>query len=179
VALRALVSGALLFVAGCGATTVRLTAAPTVDTNGRPGFESTLSLGIGMPIDFHPGRSHHYLQTLTSIGGGLDGQTRSGMFTFNQSLDYVHWAEPRFDLRAGTHFVFQDVQSGNAMLQRYGFGAHAGLSPLVYANDTTWLVTHLGVGPQLRAEALLGPDGWLGRFSLPLAIELNFLAAGD
>jgi hypothetical protein len=52
---------------------------------------------------------------------------------------------------------------------------------MVYRNDGNWLVTHVCVGPELRAEALSGgpAGGTLGLFSLPLAMELNLLAAGD
>ena len=176
----AILAAALWLTAGCGATSVRLTAAPTVDARAQPGFEAALAIGIGMPVDYSPGRSHQFLQEHTALGGGIDGPTRAGMFTLTQSIDYIRWLEPRADFRAGTHFAFHDVHlAGDARLQRYGFGTHVGLLPHVWADDTTWLVRHLCVGPELRADALRGPDGWTGRFSLPLAIELNFLAAGD
>src|SRR5262249_8817023 len=77
---------------GCGATTIRVEVAPTLDSGGRVGVESALSIGIGMPVDFH-GRSHHYLQALSSLGGGLDGRSRSGEFLAAVGLDYIYWAE--------------------------------------------------------------------------------------
>jgi hypothetical protein len=171
---------AALVLAGCGATTFRLSAGPTIDSGGRAGFTSALSVGVGMPVDFH-GRSHHYLQALGSIGGGLDGATRRGMVVAATDLDYIYWAEPRMDVRAGVHYAFQNLPGAAGAPSRFGAGAHAGLLPMVYARDNSWLVTHLGIGPELRAEALSGnpAGGALGLFALPLVIELNMLAAGD
>jgi hypothetical protein len=52
---------------------------------------------------------------------------------------------------------------------------------MVYANDASWLVAHVCVGPELRGEILnRSPGGGvLGLFSLPLVTELNLLGAGD
>jgi hypothetical protein len=64
---------------------------------------------------------------------------------------------------------------------RYGFGGHGAVLPMVYANDASWLVTHVCIGPELRGEVLSGnpAGGALGLFSLPLVVELNLLGAGD
>jgi hypothetical protein len=169
---------AALLAAGCGATTVRVAAGPTLDTGRHVGAVSTLSLGLGLPVDFH-GRSHHYVQGLASVGGGRDGATGAGMAVVSADLDYVRWVEPTLDARAGFHFAYQNLP-GNGT-SRYGGGAHAALLPMVYQDDTTWIVTHLCVGPELRAEVLSGnpAGGALGVFSLPLVIELNLLGAGD
>jgi hypothetical protein len=178
--LRALLLPASLLLAGCGASTVRLAVAPTLDTGGHAGFNVTVSLGLGTPLDFH-GRSHHYFQGLTSVGGGRDGATGGRMFVATQDFDYVHWAEPRFDVRAGLHAVFQSVASSTGSAPRGGGGAHVGVLPMVYANDASWLLIHVCVGPELRGEALSGnpAGGALGLFSLPLVTELNLLGAGD
>ena len=170
---------AALLLAGCGATTVRVAVGPTLDSSGHAGVVSTLSLGVGFPVDFH-GRSKHYVQGLASVGGGRDGATGAGVVVAATDLDYIHWAEPRnMDVRAGLHFAAQNLPATST--SRYGFGAHAGVLPMVYQDNTTWLVTHVCVGPELRGEALSGnpAGGALGVFSLPLVTELNWLGAGD
>jgi hypothetical protein len=103
------------------------------------------------------------------------------MFVAAQDFDYIYWAEPRLDVRAGLHAAFQSVTSGTASASRGGGGAHVGVLPMVYANGASWLVTHVCVGPELRGEVLSGnpAGGALGLFSLPLVTELNLLGAGD
>src|SRR5512146_1200305 len=101
-----LVVTCVLFACGCGATTIRLELAPTIDTGGHAGFEVAIGGGIGMPLDFH-GRSHHYFQTRVGLGGGLDGESRSGMFTTAADVDYIYWAEPRMDVRGGLRLSYR------------------------------------------------------------------------
>jgi len=165
-----------LFTCGCGATTLRLELTPTLDTGGRPGFESTFGVGVGLPLDYH-GRSHHFIQTRGSLGGGFDGQSRSGMFVTAADVDYIHWAEPRMDVRAGMRLSYRNTATGKL----YGFGGRLGLLPIVLKNDGNWIVAHLCVGPELRLEGLWGDADRASRglFSLPLVIEGNFLGAGD
>lgn len=155
---------------------MRLEIAPAVDTQGRAGFESALGLGVGMPLD-HRGRSHHFFQVRGSAGGGLDGATRGPMFATALDADYLHWAEPRMDVRAGLRLSYRSA--GDDKL--YGLGARLGLLPIVRADDGGWLLSHLCIGPELRLERIFGdPDrASRGLFSLPLVIEGNFLAAGD
>jgi hypothetical protein len=176
--LRPILLPAALLLAGCGASTLRLAAAPTIDTGGHAGFTVTLSLGLGTPLDFH-GRSHHYFQGLTTVGGGRDGATGGRMFVAAQDFDYIYWAEPHLDVRAGLHAAFQSVPGGTGSVPRGGGGAHVGVLPMVYANDASWLVTHVCIGPELRGEVLSGNGGALGLFSFPLVTELNLLGAGD
>jgi len=161
---------------GCGATTVRLELAPTLDTGGHPGFEVALGGAIGMPLDYR-GRSHHFIQVRPSIGGGLDGATRRGMVVAATDVDYIYWAEPRMDVRGGLRLSYRRVED----TKLYGLGARLGLLPIVTGNDGSWLVAHLCVGPELRFENLWGDPGSASRglFSVPLVIEGNFLAAGD
>ena len=97
-----------LLLGGCGATTLRVETTPTIDTGGRPGFESMFSLGIGMPLDFH-GRSHHYAQARAALGGRLDGRTARGMFVVAGDVDYIYWAEPHLDVRAGLRASFATI----------------------------------------------------------------------
>src|SRR5690242_10967431 len=97
-----------LFLCGCGATTLRIEAAPSVDTNGNAGFESTLSLGIGWPLDI-PSRSHHYIQGLSSIGGGVNTDPSAGLFVGAVAFDYIYWAEPHMDLRVGARFAYRST----------------------------------------------------------------------
>lgn len=163
-------------LAGCGATTIRLETAPTLDTGGRPGFESLVSLGVGLPLDFR-GRSHHFIQARAAVGGGVDGQTARGMFVAVTDLDYIYWAEPRLDLRAGLRLSYRNT--GDAKL--FGLGGRLGLLPIVHGDDANWLVWHFCLGPELRIESLWSDStgAQRGLFSVPLIAELNFLAAGD
>jgi hypothetical protein len=176
--LPAVILPAALISAGCAS--FRLAGGPTLDTGGKVGATGGFAIGFTMPVDFH-GRSHHYLQALASIGGGRDGATGGAMFSPALDLDYIYWAEPRMDVRAGLHLPFEAVPTLTSYNPRFGFGGHAAVLPIVYANGGSWLVTHLCVGPELRGEALSGnpAGGALGLFSLPLVVELNLLPAGD
>jgi hypothetical protein len=170
---------------GCGASTIRVEVAPTLNDSGRPGVESALSFGLGMPLDFH-GRSHHYLQALASLGGGgvggrSGGQPMAGAFLAAAGVDYIYWAEPRLDLRAGARFTFRQLSPAADGTRLFGLGGHLGILPMVKKNDAGWLLMHLCLGPALRMEALWSspPGGAQALFSLPLILELNLLAAGD
>jgi hypothetical protein len=165
-------------LAGCGATTVRLAGGPTLDGAGKVGATGTLSLGVGFPVDFH-GRSHHYVQALGTLGGGRDGATGSGMVAASLDVDHIYWLEHHLDTRAGLHAAFQSLPDKGTV--RNGAGVHAALVPMVYQDDSSWLVTQVCVGPQLRADVLSNnpAGGALFVLSLPLLVELNFLGAGD
>jgi len=169
-----------LLLSGCGASTIRVEVAPTIDGDGRAGFSSALALGIGMPLDFH-GRSHHFLQALGSVGGGLDGRTRSGAFVGSAGIDYIYWAEPVLDVRAGMRASFEELKPGAGGASLRGVGGQLGILPMVAQNNANWLVMHLCLGPEARVEALWSspPDRVRSLFSLPLVLELNLLAAGD
>jgi hypothetical protein len=174
-AMRSLVLAVALGTSGCGATTVRVELAPSFDTGGRPGFESTLALGVGLPLDFH-GRSHHFIQARAALGGGYDGESRGGVLVTAADVDYIHWAEPHMDVRAGLRLSYRSTSDAKL----YGLGARLGLLPIVLHHDGGWLVSHLCVGPELRFEHLWSDQGTTrGLFSLPLVLEGNFLGAGD
>ena len=177
---RPLLLGCACLLAGCGATTIRVEVAPTIDGGGRAGVESALSLGIGMPLDYH-GRSHHYLQGLASLGGGLDGPSRSGEFLAAVGADYIYWAEPTLDVRAGGRYSFRKLGEAAGGTNLHGFGGHLGILPMVTQSDGNWMVMHLCLGPEARVEALWSspPAAVRSLFSLPLVLELNLLAAGD
>lgn len=143
------------------------------------GVESTFSIGIGTPLDFK-GRSHHFLQALGSIGGGFDGRTASGMVVAGADLDYIYWAEPRLDVRAGAHFSYvQPAKDGSEKL--YGAGAHIGILPALVQLESSWMAPQLVLGPEFRLTYLWSDPPGAARtlFSLPLVAELNLLAAGD
>lgn len=172
---RALVACAIA-ASGCGATTVRVEVAPTIDTSGRAGVESTASLGLGLPLDF-AGRSHHFFQARAGAGAGLDGETRAAMFVGAFDADYIYWAEPRLDLRAGLHFSMRSAPGAKL----YGAGGRLGILPIVVARDGGYLASHLAIGPEIRLERLFGDPARASRglFSAPLVVEGNFLGAGD
>lgn len=176
---RALLPLALL-LPGCGATTARIELTPTMDTDGGSGFESMFSLGVGMPLDY-AGRSHHYVQALGGLGGGAGGAIGSGYFGAATAFDYIYWAEPSMDLRAGLRLTYRGVPTDHEALDLYGLGGHFALLPMVLGDAGSWIPIHLGVGPEFRLEHVwLSPKG-AGRnvFSLPLVIEVSALAAGD
>lgn len=178
--MRILLVLCLSILGGCGASTIRVDLAPTVDAGGHVGVESTLSLGGGMPLDYH-GRSHHYVQALGSVGGGLDGRTASAMFVAAGGLDYIYWAEPTLDVRVGARFAYRAIPDAVSPTKLYGLGSHLAILPMVVKSDYGWSVTHLCLGPELRLEYLWSDPPGLGRgmFSLPLVLELNALMAGD
>jgi hypothetical protein len=151
-------------------------AAPTLDTGGRPGFQSLLSLGVGLPLDYH-GRSHHYIQARAAVGGGVDGETRGGMFLGAVDVDYIYWAEPKLDLRAGMRLSYRSTRDDRL----YGIGGRLGLLPIVRGDDGNWLVWHFCLGPELGVESLWSSrtGAQRGLFSVPLVAEFNFLGAGD
>jgi hypothetical protein len=167
-----------LLLGGCGASTIRLDIGPSIDAFGGAGFESTISLGLGMPLDYS-GRSHHYVQAMGSLGGGIDTRDASGLFITAASLNYIYWAEPSLDVRAGLRFAYRAPGSGRPSL--YGFGGHLAILPVVVGDASGWAAAHFCLGPELRIESLWGspPGDERVLFSLPLAAELTLLAAGD
>lgn len=170
----------LALLTGCGATTLRVDLAPTIDTDGKPGFESTLSIGAGMPLDYS-GRSHHYVQALGSFGGGYAGTTAAGVLETAATVDYIYWAEPSMDVRVGSRFTYRTTPGNDTAPSLYGLGGHVALMPIVWGDDNSWMLVHFCLGPELRLERLWSdPSGGArGLFSAPLVAEFNLLAAGD
>lgn len=169
-----------LLLTGCGASTVRLALAPTIDGEGHPGFESTVGVGIGTPLDFH-GPSHHYVQATGSLGGGLDGKTRRAELVTTGGLDYLYWAAPRLEVRGGPRFSYRRVGDGVAPVDLLGFGGHLGLLPVVIGNAAGPGAHHLCLGPEFHAEWLTSdaPGASRALLSLPLVVELTVLTEGD
>lgn len=174
----ALAIGAIA-IAGCGATTVRVTAAPTLDDAARVGFESTLSIGIGWPLDFS-GRSHHFVQGRGVVGGGLDRSTEKSVVLAGGELDYIYWGEPALDVRFGLHLGYRKVSDVPARPEASTVGFHLAALPIVRSSGSSWMVPQLVIGPEVRAEYVWdGVNPGRAIASLPLVIEGNFLAAGD
>lgn len=169
-----------LLLAGCGASTARLAVAPTIDSDGRPGFEATVGIGVGLPLDFH-GPSHHFLQATGSVGGGLDGRTKKTELVTTGGLDYLYWAAPRLEVRGGLRASYRRVESVPVATGLVGFGGHLGLLPVVIGNADGPGAYHLCLGPELHAEWLHSdpPGGSRALLSLPLVVELTVLTAGD
>jgi hypothetical protein len=163
-----------LLSAGC-VQTVRAYVGPTVDTGRKVGVTAGLAYGFG--FGDHRGPPGHYVQALTNLGGGRDGATGGAMFAATQDFDYLYWAS-RMGVRAGVHVPLEIVPAPFSRSPRSGFGAHAAVLPMVHANDA---VTHVCIGPEVRAEVLSGnpaDGGALGLFSLPLVVEVNWLSGG-
>jgi hypothetical protein len=169
-----------LLLTGCGASTARLAVAPTIDGEGHPGFEATLGVGVGAPLDFH-GPSHHFLQATGGLGGGVDGRTRKAELVTTGGLDYLYWAAPRLEVRGGLRASYRRVESVPVPTGLVGFGGHLGLLPVVIGNAAGPGAYHLCVGPELHAEWLHSdpPGASRALLSLPLIVELTVLTAGD
>ncbi len=165
---------------GCGASTLRLAVGPTLDSSARVGVESTLSFGLGWPLDFH-GRSHHFVQARGAVGGGLDRQAEQPVFLVSGELDYLYWAEPELDVRFGLHFGHRKVFDSPAASDSHAFGAHAAVLPIVLTWPSSVMVPQLVLGPELRADYVWSDAKLPSRaiVSLPFVIEASLLAAGD
>jgi hypothetical protein len=170
-----------LLLGGCAATTLRLDAGPTIDSSGGPGFESTLSLGFGVPTNVGRDRSHHFIQGMGSLGGGMDTRDGSGIFVAATTLNYIYWAEPTLDVRAGLRYAYRAPVPSSGRPALNGFGGHLAILPLLQGGEPGVIVPQLCLGPELRIEALWGepPDDDRALFSLPLVAELTLLMTGD
>lgn len=165
---------------GCGASTVRVAVGPTLDNAARVGVESTLSIGIGWPLDFQ-GRSHHFVQARGAVGGGLDRAAEQAVFLTSGELDYIYWAEPKLDLRLGLHVGLRKLLASTSAAESHAIGAHAAVLPIVLTWPSSWMVPQLVIGPELRADYVWTDATTPSRtiVALPLVIEGNLLAAGD
>ena len=165
---------------GCGASTVRVAVGPTLDSAARVGVESTFSIGIGWPLDFH-GRSHHFVQARGAVGGGLDRQAERPVVVASGELDYIYWGEPKLDVRFGMHVGLRMLPDTQGASDSHVFGAHAAVLPIVLTWPSSWMVPQIVLGPELRAEYVWTDATHPSRalVSLPLVIEGNLLAAGD
>jgi hypothetical protein len=174
------ITAGVVLASGCGASTLRLEIAPTIDGEGHAGVESMVSIGVGMPLDLSR-RSHHYVQAQGSLGGGLDGRTKDGMFMTAASVDYIYWAEPSLDIRAGARFAYRKLPESSGAPNVFGLGGRLAILPVVVGDTSNWIVAHFCLGPELRIESLWSDPAGAERslFSLPLVGELTLLAAGD
>ncbi|MFO0590999.1 MAG: hypothetical protein U0441_25875 [Polyangiaceae bacterium] len=159
---------------------MRLAVGPTLDSAARVGVESTLSFGIGWPLDFK-GRSHHFVQARGAVGGGLDRAGEQAVFLTSGELDYIYWAEPKLDVRFGMHVGLRKLLESTSATESHSFGAHAAVLPIALTWPSSWMVPQIVIGPELRAEYVWTDATHPSRtiVSLPLVIEGNLLAAGD
>jgi hypothetical protein len=179
--LPALLTLSPLLLGGCGATTLRLDLAPTIDSSGSSGFESTLSLGLGIPVDVKGDRSHHFKQVMGSLGGGVDTRDASGTFISAASLTHLYWSEPSLDIRSAVRYAYRVpvIDSGYSAL--HGVGLHLAILPVVDGDPGGSLVSQFCLGPELRIEGVWSdsPEDKRALFSLPLVAELTLLMPGE
>jgi hypothetical protein len=164
---------------GCGAGTLRFEIAPTVDTEGHVGVEGGVHVGAGVPLDVGH-RAHHYLQAFGGGGGGVAlGDGGTGLV--RAELDYLLWLEPRLDLRVGSGYAWRDGAHAAGDLPANAVSGHvAALPVLAQAPDANVTVRHFALGPAFRGEAVFLPGGRrIGRFALPITVEMTLLVAGD
>jgi hypothetical protein len=176
----ALLAATALLLTGCPGVSARVAVAPTLDGGGQVGFESTFSVGMGLPLDYS-GRSHHFVQALGAAGGGLDGRSRKGMSVVGADVDYIYWVERRLDVRAGLQYEYRSVPGVPGGLSLHGFGGHLAILPVVKGDESSPIVAQFCLGPALRISGLWSAPPGAGRtlFALPLIAELNLLMAGD
>jgi hypothetical protein len=176
--LVAIVTG--FFSSGCGASSARLGVGPVLDSDGRVGIESTFSLGFGMPLDYR-GRSQHYMQGLAFVGGGADVDTDAKIVTTGIGADYIYWAHPRLDVRAGMYFVYRNREDKPKEHDLLGMGAHVALMPVTTGSDSSIFVPQFCIGPEFRVDQSWDAHSNASRthFGFPLVMEFNLLAAGD
>ena len=176
--LPAVVTG--FFLTACGASSARLGVGPVLDSNSNVGIESTFSLGFGMPLDYR-GRSQHYMQGLAFVGGGADVDTDARIVTTGIGADYIYWAHPRLDVRAGMYFVYRNREDKPKEHDLFGLGAHVALMPVATGSDSNIFVPQFCVGPEFRIDQSWDSNSNASRthFSFPLVMEFNLLAAGD
>lgn len=178
-----LVLGTGIFVnSGCGASTARLGVGPVLDSNGNVGIESTFSLGFGMPVEYD-GRSQHHLQGLGFAGGGGDVDTGAKIVTAGIGADYIYWAHPRLDVRAGMYFVYRNRDDKPKEHDLAGLGAHIALMPVVIGDDTGIFIPQFCIGPEFRIDHSWDQAPYSNasrtHYSFPLVFEANLFAAGD
>lgn len=164
---------------GCGATSARLSLAPTLDGAGRGGFEAFLSLGVGMPLDY-TGRSHHFVQALISGGGGMDSRTHAGMGLAALDADYLYRGDQVMDIRVGGRMSMRGV-GGRGEPMMYGLGASFAWMPILREESGQVLVLHWNLGAEFRIDHfwsdLKEADHTL--FSPALVADANLLITGD
>lgn len=169
----------LVALPACGASSARVGVGPVVDSDRHVGIEATFSLGFGMPLDYR-GRSQHYMQGLGFIGGGADVDTGGKIVTTGIGADYIYWAHPRLDVRAGAYFVYRSRVEKPYERDLFGFGGHVALLPIA-TDDSGIFVPQFCFGPEIRIDQSWDSNTGKGRshFGFPLVIEFNILAAGD
>ena len=165
---------------GCGATTLRVSGGPTLDTSSRVGFEVLGSIGLGMPLDYK-GRSRHFLQGRGVLGGGMDAPSRQDLFVAGLEADYIYWPDAPVDLRVGLQGMFRRLPNVTSDNEGGSFGGHVAVVALPYQDGSSWLVTQLAIGPEVRIEyvGMSAASESRAQFSIPLVVEVNLLAAGD
>jgi hypothetical protein len=141
------------------------------------------SAGLGWPLSFQ-GRSHDFAQGRATVGGGVDGRSGKPLVVAGGEVDYIHWAEPALDLRAGAHLLYRRLTIDDPTrkdIHGGAIGGHVGLYPIAGGSDSSWLVYHFLLGPEVRAEYVWtgSPADSRAIVSVPFVAEILFLAAGD
>ena len=133
-----------------------------------------------MPLDYR-GRSQHYMQGLAFVGGGADVDTDAKIVTTGIGADYIYWAHPRLDVRAGMYFVYRNREDKPKEHDLLGMGAHVALMPVAVGSDSDIFVPQFCIGPEFRVDQSWDAHSNASRahFGFPLVMEFNLLAAGD
>lgn len=177
--MRALLAGLSLSLLGCGATSLRVALAPTLDDSGRGGFEAYLMAGLGMPLDYS-GRSHHFVQSLVSLGGGADPRTKHGLVLMNMDLSYLYRGDRVMDIRVGPRFSMRALPTRDEPWM-LGMGFSVGIMPILVESGSEWITLHWNLGAELRIDHFWSDlsQAEHSLFSPALVFDINLLATGD
>jgi hypothetical protein len=107
--------------------------------------------------------------------------TGEKIVTTGIGADYIYWAHPRLDIRAGAYFVYRNRDQGPYERDLLGLGAHLALMPVATDSESNIFVPQVCIGPEFRVDQSWDSHSNLTRthFGFPLVLEVNLLAAGD
>ncbi len=157
--------GLALLATGC-AQNLGFTVAPTIDTTGAPGGESSVEFA-GALGDLDTWRVHAALEA----GAGYLGRAESAYLFVAPELGAEVGTDVRFT--TGLHYVPRFVLQGNEAVV-HGGGVTAQVMFPVVPGRNSWQPFGVGIGPRLSAElidAAPGSHGVDGLFELGCALR--------
>jgi hypothetical protein len=171
---------ALLLCGGC-ATSLRLGAAPTVDTGGQWG--AVVTVGVALGDTYRQGRAA--ILASADLAGAVDQRAsargNAGHLALGLGLDALA-ESPHFGFRLGATLsgraILPTGAAGGAVGGRIGLlpairATHHGKPPQRCGESESWTYWHLGV--ELTGQYLWGADA-RGRFSFGPIFELDALS---
>lgn len=155
-------------------------AAPSIDTSGKPGFDSLATFSVGVPISYAQdgvfGSAGHsrvaLLFTPLALGGGYLGKEQIGFLHYAPGLLFSFHpksqdsADYPLTIQAGAFFSGRFFwPPGSEVTRLVGAGSSLGL---------LWRLNSILLGPRLAIEYLHGPDPTPHRGIISLGVEIAF-----